>query len=170
RFFKKTDTGLKESLKKESIASYDPAGGSGSDGKVRVDKTYRDPEMPEVEVEFEHQVKGFRYGQDYIPVNSVDEGSLKLPDEPPSLKVLGFTPSSSVERHFYMDDTFVLLPEPGSGQAAGAISSLSSAMRNLDQVAVARFVRRKSGEPWLGILIPDSTGVVTTERLLFQKI
>ncbi|CAN0290066.1 unnamed protein product [Ectocarpus sp. 6 AP-2014] len=170
RFFKKTDTGLKESLKKESIVSYDPAGGSGSDGKVRVDKTYRDPEMPEVEVDFEHQVKGFRYGQDYIPVNSVDEGSLKLPDEPPSLKVLGFTPSSSVERHFYMDDTFVLLPEPGSGQAAGAISSLSSAMRNLDQVAVARFVRRKSGEPWLGILIPDSTGVVLTERLLFQKI
>lgn len=43
RFFKKTDTGLKESLKKESIASYDPAGGSGGDGKVRVDKTYRDP-------------------------------------------------------------------------------------------------------------------------------
>ncbi|CAN0551094.1 unnamed protein product, partial [Ectocarpus sp. 8 AP-2014] len=38
------------------------------------------------------------------------------------------------------------------------------------KVAVARFVRRKSGEPWLGILIPDSTGVVTTERLLFQKI
>lgn len=41
RFFKKTDTVSKESLKKESIGSYDPAG--GSDGKVRVDKTYRDP-------------------------------------------------------------------------------------------------------------------------------
>lgn len=44
RFFKKTDTGLKESLKKESIASYDADGERGSgDGKVRVDKTYRDP-------------------------------------------------------------------------------------------------------------------------------
>ena len=44
RFFKKTDTGLKESLKKESIASYEAADGQGSgDGKVRVDKTYRDP-------------------------------------------------------------------------------------------------------------------------------
>ena len=44
RFFKKTDTGLKESLKKESIASYDPSAGKGSgDGKVKVDKTYRDP-------------------------------------------------------------------------------------------------------------------------------
>lgn len=42
RYFKKTDsTGSKESLKKESIGSYDPEG--GSDGKVRVDKTYRDP-------------------------------------------------------------------------------------------------------------------------------
>lgn len=41
RYFKRTDTGSKESLKKESIGSYDRAG--GSDGKVRVDKTYRDP-------------------------------------------------------------------------------------------------------------------------------
>ncbi|CAM9646007.1 unnamed protein product, partial [Hapterophycus canaliculatus] len=170
RFFKKTDTGLKESLKKESIGTYDPAGGSTGDGKVRVDKTYRDPEMPEVEVDFENQVKGFRYGQDYIPVNTVDEVSLKLPDEPPSLKLLGFAPSSAVRRHFYMDDTFVIVPEPGSAQAAGAIDSLSRAMRNLGQVAVARFVRRKSGEPWLGVLIPDSTGVAPRGRFLFQKV
>eukprot|EP00752_Nemacystus_decipiens_P011639 g10334.t1 len=168
RYFKKTDTGSKESLKKESIGSYDPAG--GSDGKVRVDKTYRDPEMPEVEVDFENQVKGFRYGQDYIPVNSVDEGSLKLPEEPPSLKVIGSAHSSTVRRHFYMDDTFVLLPEPGSGQAAGAIGSLSSALRNLDHVLVVRFVRRKGAEPWLAILIPDTTGVAPTARLLLQKI
>lgn len=67
-------------------------------------------------------------------MNTVDEGSLKLPEEPPSLKVLGFSPSSTVQRHFYMDDTFVLMPEPGSAQATGAITSLSNAMRNLDQV------------------------------------
>lgn len=72
--------------------------------------------------------------QDYIPVNTVDEGSLKLPEEPPSLKIIGSAPASTVRRHFYMDDTFVLVPEPGSRQAAGAISSLSSAMRNLDHV------------------------------------
>ena len=49
RFFKKTDTGLKQSLKKESIASYEAAAdhrGPG-DGKVRVDKTYRDPGIDE---------------------------------------------------------------------------------------------------------------------------
>eukprot|EP00903_Cladosiphon_okamuranus_P012111 g11364.t1 len=168
RYFKKTDTGSKESLKKESIGSYDAAG--GSDGKVRVDKTYRDPEMPEVEVDFENQVKGFRYGQDYIPVNAVDEVSLKLPEEPPSLKVIGSTPSSTVRRHFYVDDTFVVVPEPGSGQAAGAIGSLTGALRNLGQVLVVRFVRRKGSEPWLAILIPDTTGVAPKPRLLLQKI
>lgn len=72
--------------------------------------------------------------QDYIPVNTVDEDSLKLPAEPPSIKILGFVPSSTIARHLYMDDTFVLLPEPGSKQALGAISSLTRAMRNLDQV------------------------------------
>ena len=39
-----------------------------------------------------------------------------------------------------MDDTFVLLPEPGSKQALGAITSLTRAMRNLDQV-LSIFVR-----------------------------
>lgn len=67
-------------------------------------------------------------------MNAVDEDSLKLPAEPPSIKILGFVPSSTIARHLYMDDTFVLLPEPGSKQALGAITSLARAMRNLDQV------------------------------------
>ena len=72
-------------------------------------------------------------------MNTVDEDLLKLPTEPPSLKVLGFVPSSTIARHLYMDDTFVLLPEPGSGQAMGAITSLARAMRNLDQVMLELF-------------------------------
>lgn len=38
------------------------------------------------------------------------------------------------------------------------------------KVIVVRFVRRKGAEPWLGILVPDTTGVAPTERLLLQKI
>ncbi|CAN0195434.1 unnamed protein product, partial [Laminaria digitata] len=72
--------------------------------------------------------------QDYIPVNTVDEDSLKLPTEPPSIKILGFVPSSTIARHLYMDDTFVFLPEPGSMPALGAVTSLTQAMRNLVQV------------------------------------
>lgn len=64
----------------------------------------------------------------------MDKGSLTLPDEGPSLKVLGFVPSSSVSRHLYMNETFVVMAEPGSKQATGAVSSLVRAMENLDQV------------------------------------
>lgn len=64
----------------------------------------------------------------------MDEGSLKLPDEPASLKTLGFVNASSAPRQLYMDDTFVVMPEPGSGQSAGAIANLVGAMRNLKQV------------------------------------
>lgn len=74
------------------------------------------------------------FAQDYIPVNTLDEGSLKLPDEPSSMKTLGFVDASSVPRELYMDDTFVVMPEPGSSQSAGAIASLAKAMRNLNQV------------------------------------
>ncbi|CAM9149816.1 unnamed protein product [Ascophyllum nodosum] len=166
RYFKKVDTGLKESLKKESIA---PGGGAGG-GRVRVDRTYRDPERPEVEMDFENQIKGYRYGQDYIPVGSLDEGSLKLPEEGPSLKVLGFVAASSVPRHIFMDETYVVVAEPESAQSAGAVSSLVRAMKNLNQVALVRFVKRKNSEPWLGVLIPDPTGVVSHPRWLFQKL
>lgn len=42
RHFKKTDTSMKETLKKEAIG-YAAGSGSANDGKVRVDRTYRDP-------------------------------------------------------------------------------------------------------------------------------
>ena len=72
--------------------------------------------------------------QDYIPVGSLDEGSLKLPEEGPSLKVLGFVAASSVPRHIFMDETYVVVAEPESAQSAGAVSSLVRAMKNLNQV------------------------------------
>lgn len=31
-------------------------------------------------------------------------------------------------------------------------------------------MRRKGADPWLGFLMPDSTGVVAQERFLFQKL
>lgn len=39
-----------------------------------------------------------------------------------------------------------------------------------NKVFVVRFVRRKGAEPWLAILIPDTTGVAPAARLLLQKI
>lgn len=74
------------------------------------------------------------FAQDYIPVNTLDEGSLKLPDEPSSLKILGFVDGISVPRQLYMDETFVVMPEPGSSQSARAIASLAGGMRNFNQV------------------------------------
>lgn len=184
RYFKKTDTFLKESLKKESIPSSlaakkaTPAGAhffpSPTDGKVRVDRVYRDPEMPDVEIDYDNQVKGFRYGQDYIPVNTLDAESLKLPNEPAAVQTLGFISKTSVPRHYFMDDTFVLLGEPASVQCTGAICSLVTAMRNLKQVAIVRFVRPVNrgavAEPWMGVLMPDDTSVSQQERLVFQKL
>lgn len=74
------------------------------------------------------------FAQDYIPVNTLDEVSLKLPVEPPSLKTLGFIHAASVPRQLYMDDTYVVMPEPGSNQSAGAIANLAGGMQNLKQV------------------------------------
>lgn len=72
--------------------------------------------------------------QDYIPVNTLDADSLKLPPEPAAIKTLGFVANTAVPRHYYMSDTFVVVPEPGSAQCAGAISSLVAALRKLEQV------------------------------------
>lgn len=67
-------------------------------------------------------------------MNTLDAESLKLPNEPAAVQTLGFISKTSVPRHYFMDDTFVLLGEPASVQCTGAICSLVTAMRNLKQV------------------------------------
>lgn len=67
----------------------------------------------------------------------IDEGMLKLPEENASLKCLGFVPAASVSRHYFMDDTFVVVAEPTSAQSNGSVTSLVQAMRNLGQVGFA---------------------------------
>ncbi|CAM9210212.1 unnamed protein product, partial [Choristocarpus tenellus] len=69
RLFKKCQKTSTESLSKEVMSGGEgnlhKGGGVNAPGvgKVRVDRVYRDPEMPEVEVLYEDRVKGYRYGQ-----------------------------------------------------------------------------------------------------------
>jgi hypothetical protein len=108
------------------------------------------------ELEFEDRVKGYKYGPQYIPFGGMDDDVLKL-KSPPVLRLLGFVPAASVPRHHFLDVCHVLGSAHGTTDGAAArkvLASLATAMKKMNQVALARLVKRENSDPWLVALLP----------------
>jgi len=160
------------SLKKQSNASYDVD--MPDSGKVSMSTMYRNPSDPDEELEFEDRVKGYKYGPQYIPFGGMDDDVLKL-SSPPVVRLLGFLPANRVPRYHFLDVCFVLGPNPSTPEGEGAgrvIAALSRAMRKLDQVALARFVKRENSDPWLVAIMPkpDSEGGRDDRALVMHRL
>jgi len=167
QYFGKTSQARPPSMSKESKRAFDPT--DPKSGKVTQDKTYRDPDQPDVEIDFEDRIKGFRYGKDYIPVTQDVEEAMKLMSDGASMKVLGFTDPSSIQRCYYMSTTQIVIGEIGNDKAAVAISALTRALKRQTQAAVVRFVRQKNADPQVGVLFPDEN-CSTYDRLVYEQL
>ncbi|KAF1323366.1 Atp-dependent dna helicase, partial [Globisporangium splendens] len=149
----KTKVATLPRLSKESQVSYDKE----TQGKVKVDRRYTTPQNPDEEVAFDQQVKAYRYGKEKVPFSSADVEFFKLQTEK-SLKVLGFLAKKLLTRSKFADGTDVFIAEPGKPHAAQCLAALIEGMKELDQVAIARFVARKNAAPKIVALIPHSPG------------
>ena len=101
-------------------------------------------------------MKGYKYGPQYIPFGGMDDDILKL-KSPPVLRLLGFVPADSIPRHHFLDACHVVGTTHTTTDGAAArkvILSLAHAMKSLNQVALARLVKRENSDPWLVALIP----------------
>lgn len=101
-------------------------------------------------------MKGYKYGPQYIPFGGMDDDILKL-KSPPVLRLLGFIPASNIPRHHFLDVCHILGSAHGTADGAAArkvLASLASAMTKMNQVALARLVKRENSDPWLVALLP----------------
>jgi len=166
QYFGKTSQAKPPSMVKESLKSFDST--DPESGKVKQDKTYRDPDQPDDEISYEDRIKGYRYGKDYIPVTADIEEDMKLKSESASMKVLGFTNPATIQRCFYMGTTLIVIGEAGVEKAAIAISALAQAMKRQQQAAIVRFVRQKNADPQIGVLFPDLN--CSYDRFVYEQL
>lgn len=147
----KTKVATLPTLAKESQTSYDKE----ELGKVKMDRRYTSPQNPDEDVAPDQQVKAYRYGMEKVPFSSADVEFFKFQTEK-SLKVLGFLDKSLLNPSKFVGGTDVFIAEPGKPHAAKCLAALIDGMKDLDQVAIARFVARKNAAPKIMALIPHS--------------
>ncbi len=102
------------------------------------------------------------------------ESMLKLKSLP-VIRLLGFVSRNKVSRNHFLESTLILNGKTDSEGACVAISALATALRNKNQVAIVRFVKREDSDPWLaGLFPPDdvSSGGSSNEvhHLVIQRL
>ncbi|RQO86986.1 hypothetical protein POPTR_002G148200v4 [Populus trichocarpa] len=123
--------------------------------EVKLDYEYKSVEDPSKVVPPEQRIKGYRYGPQVVPISSAEWDVVKFKPEK-SAKLLGFADASNIMRHYYMKDVNIFIPEPGNTCAAFAVSALARAMKEMNNVAILRFVwRQHQRNAVVGVLTPN---------------
>ncbi|XP_031483771.1 ATP-dependent DNA helicase 2 subunit KU80 [Nymphaea colorata] len=123
--------------------------------EVKMDFEYKRAEDPTKIVPPEQRIKGFRYGPQVVPISSTELELLKFKPEK-GVKLLGFTNSSNIKRHYYMKEVYVFIPEPGNRKAMLAVSALARAMEETKRVAILRCVwKQGQANVVIGVLTPN---------------
>ncbi|CAH9096865.1 unnamed protein product, partial [Cuscuta europaea] len=122
--------------------------------EVKIDYEYKHTQDQNRVVPPEHRIKGYRYGPQVVPISSAEWEAVKFKPEK-GVKLLGFTDSSNIMRHYYMKDANVFIAEPGNSKAILAVSALARAMKDMNRVAIVRCVwRQGQGNVVIGVLTP----------------
>ncbi|KAL0913845.1 hypothetical protein M5K25_017336 [Dendrobium thyrsiflorum] len=151
--YKKTAEEKFPTLKKYSDKA--PRNDKFATHELKIDYEYKNTEDFGKVVPPEQRIKGYRYGPQVVPISTAEWEAVKFRPEK-SVKLLGFTDSSNIMRHYYMKDVYVFIPEPGDTKAILAVSSLVRAMKEMNKVAILRCVwRQGQGNVIIGVLTPN---------------
>ena len=150
--YSKTTQSLIPSLKKYSkVAEYSDAPGTCQVQNERIYYVNDDPDKKAVEKDL--ITKAYYYGSSLVPVSKTDEVRLKN-EEPKCLKVIGFTDSFRVPRHFFMSGVDIVVPNPASPEDIKGTTALVIEMLKMNKVIIARYVYRNNSQPKLVVLTP----------------
>lgn len=130
--------------------------GGRSDSVVKRDTTYRNPLDLDELVPDEMKVKGYRYGDQFIPMTADDEAMLKV-EGPAALTLIGTMPAAKVPRHHLLEGAVVLQGAPNITAAHLALTALSRAMKDADCALLVRCAKRENADPFLGVLLHASS-------------
>ena len=150
--YSKTAQALIPSLKRYSkVAEYSDEPGTCEVQNERI--YYVNDEKNKKAVEKDLITKAYYYGSSLVPVSKTDEVRLKN-EEPKCLKVIGFTDSFRVPRHFFMSGVDIVVPNPASPEDIKGTTALVSEMIKMNKVIIARYVYRNNSQPKLVVLTP----------------
>ncbi|CAE7667983.1 ku80 [Symbiodinium microadriaticum] len=154
-------------LKKQSkMAAAIPEDSRKTD-KVIMDRTYYATDDKEgEEVKKEDRVKGFKYGQNIVPMSEYDEAALAYSCER-TLTTLGFAAAASISPESSMHTVDTLAADKGDPWAHYAFESLVEAMLAEQRVLIARYVYRKDSQPHMVALIPKK-GAESASHMVIQ--
>jgi hypothetical protein len=139
--------------------------------KITQDRTHYNPDDEDEEVAVFDQVHGFKYGSQYIPFEKTEEESLKLPSDGGLIRVIGFLTADRLPRHHFLSATVMLQGSPLRESAQEALAALAAAMRESDQICLARLVSKARADPILVALVPPQAddGTLIVHRLPMQE-
>ena len=150
--YSKTTSQNIPSLKKYSKAvEYSDAPGTCEIQNERIYYVNDDPEKKAVDKEL--ITKAYYYGSSLVPVSATDEIRLKN-EEAKCLKVIGFTDSFRVPRHYFMSGVDIVIPNPTSNSDIKGTLALVQEMIKMNKVIIARYVYRNNSQPKLVVLTP----------------
>ena len=154
---------------------------------VTRDTSYRRSDEPEDmcgEIDVSDTTKGYKYGTTYIPEASVGVRTFIIPGEC-KMQLLGFQHKEKVPKYQYLEKTLILQGVSESeksanasldelsyaGRAQFAVLQLSVAMRKLNKVAIARYVKKDDADPVLVVISPPERddGTLLVHRLPCQE-
>ncbi|CAK9154517.1 unnamed protein product [Ilex paraguariensis] len=151
--YKKTSEEKFPTLKKYSDKA--PPTDKFASHAIKVDYEYKSVEDPSKVVPPEQRIKGYQYGPQVVPISSAEWDAVKFKPEK-SAKLLGFTDTSNIMRHYYMKDVNIFIAEPGNTKAILAVSALARAMKDMNKVAIMRCIwRQGQGNVVVGVLTPN---------------
>ena len=148
-YWKKSSVARFPTLKKESEC-YDQM--NAESGEVKRDTSYLVPSLDNQETLFQDRVKGYKYGESYIPIAG-DEGIFEVKGEG-GLKLIGFVPLKSIKRHHFLDAAFILQGSPLLASSPTALRSIHKALSLHDSVAICRFAKKENGDISQVALLP----------------
>ena len=150
--YSKTTSQKIPSLKKFSrVVEYSDAPGTCEIQNERIYYVNDDPDKKAVDKEL--ITKAYYYGTSLVPVSKTDEVRLKN-EEAKCLKVIGFTDSFRVPRHYYMSGVDLVVPNPTSNEDIQGTLALVNEMIKMNKVIIARYVYRNNSQPKLVVLTP----------------
>lgn len=153
-------------LKKQSkMAAAIPSENRKTD-KVILDRTYYATDDKEgEEVKKEDRVKGFKYGQNIVPMSEYDEAALSYSCDR-TLTTLGFADAASVSPESSLHCVDAVAADKGDSWAYYAFEPLVEAMQSEQRVLIARYCFRKDSQPRMVALIPKKEPGCSAQMIL----
>ena len=150
-YSKTTQTTIPSLKRYSKVAEYSDSPGTCDVQNERLYYVNDDPDKKAVEKDL--ITKAYYYGSSLVPISKTDEVRLKN-EEPKCLKVIGFTDSFRVPRHFFMSGVDIVVPNPTSEEDIKGTTALVKEMIKMNKVIIARYVPRNNSQPKLVVLTP----------------